>query len=369
MQIYFDNAATTRIDERVIELMVSIMKDNYGNPSSIHSFGRKSKVIIENARKKVASLLHVVPSEIFFTSGGTEAISTIINGAVSIGINHFISGKLEHSAVLKTLYHLENEGKIQLDFVPFDEKGHLDLNVLATLLKQDKRSMVCLMHAQNELGNLLPLKKVGELCHENMALFCCDTVQTMGKFPIDFSDTYVDFAVCSAHKFHGPKGVGFMYINSTNSINPQIFGGGQERNMRSGTENIYGIAGLAKAFEIANEELQQNMNKIAALKLHLMDRLKAELPDVVINGDEKGLYTILNLGFPKPKFGQELLMKLDIDGVAVSGGSACSSGSLKDSAVITELGLVEKIQAVRISFSKYNTLQEVDALVDLLKTY
>lgn len=369
MPIYFDNAATTPLEPRVIETMTEVMQNSYGNPSSIHSFGRKSKVIIENARKKIASLLHVVPSEIFFTSGGTEAISTIINGAVSIGINHFISSKLEHSAVLKTLNHLENEGKVQLDFVPFDEKGHLDLTELSTLLKQDKRSMVCLMHAQNELGNLLSIKKVGELCREKRALFLCDTVQTMGKYPIDLSDGYVDFAVCSAHKLHGPKGVGFVYISSGNSISPLIFGGGQERNMRSGTENLYGIAGLSKAFEIANEEMQTNIEKISSLKAHLIERLKIEMPDVVVNGDEKGLYSIVNLGFPKPKFGMELLMKLDIDGVAVSGGSACSSGSLKDSAVITELGLVEKVQAVRVSFSKFNTFEEVDTFVNLLKTY
>ena len=369
MPIYFDNAATTPLENKVIETMTEVMQNSYGNPSSVHSFGRKSKVIIENARRKISSLLNVVPSEIFFTSGGPEAISMIINGVVASGINRIITSKLEHSAVLKTLYHLEEEGKIKIDFVSFDEKGHLDISELEKLLDIEARTLVCLMHAQNELGNLLSIKKVGELCREKRALFLCDTVQTMGKYPIDFSDGYVDFAVCSAHKLHGPKGVGFVYINSGNSISPLIFGGGQERNMRSGTENLYGIAGLSKAFEIANEEMQTNIEKISSLKAHLIERLKNEMPDVVVNGDEKGLYSIVNLGFPKPKFGMELLMKLDIDGFAVSGGSACSSGSLKDSAIIIELGLIEKVQAVRVSFSKYNTLEEVDTFINLLKTY
>lgn len=369
MQIYFDNAATTPLEPSVIEAMTKVMHDSFGNPSSVHSFGRKSKVLIESSRRKVASLLNVQPAEIFFTSGGTEAIVMIISGIVESGVNRIITSKLEHSAVLKTLYHLEAEGKIIIDFVSFDEKGHLDLLEFEKLLEKNVKTLVCLMHAQNELGNLLPIKKVGELCLNHNALFLCDTVQTMGKYPIDLSAGFIDFAICSAHKLHGPKGVGFVYINSRNSISPLIFGGGQERNMRSGTENLYGIVGLSKAFEIAHEGMQTNIENISALKQHLIEQLKVEMPEVVINGEENGLYTILNLGFPKPRFGQELLMKLDIDGFAISGGSACSSGSLKDSAVIAALGLSTKIQAVRVSFSKYNTIDEVNALVNLLKTY
>ncbi len=367
-QVYLDNAATTQLDERVAQAMKELMDAEYGNPSSIHNFGRRMKVRIESVRNLIADRLHVVPAEIFFTSGATESINTIVHGAVnSLGVKRIITSKIEHPAVLAAAAYQASKG-VQLDYVHLDTQGQLDLARFRDLLSSgNEKTLVALMHANNELGNLLPLKKVSELCREYDAFFFSDTVQSMGKFANDLSGNILDFAVGSAHKFHGPKGVGFMYVNADVQIEPFILGGGQERNMRAGTENVYGIAGMGRAFEIAYDELEQNRAYMLDLKHYLMHRLKTELPQITFNGNPDGLHTVLNIGLPRNDHNDMILMNMDIAGIAVSGGSACSSGALHVSHVIEALGLAEKITAVRISFSKYTTREELDYFVEVLK--
>src|SRR6201988_3957972 len=270
MKVYLDNAATTRLDEKVFEAMVPFMKEEYGNPSSIHAFGRKTRSAIEGARKTVAKLLNVTPAEIFFTSGGTEADNMAINQSIfSLGIKHAITSRIEHHAVEHTLQVLEKQGKIKLSWVNVDSKGNVDLNHLEELLRDNERSLVSLMHANNEIGTLLPLEKVGEICEKYNAIFHSDTVQTMGHYPMDLQKIKVQFITCAAHKFHGPKGVGFLYVNHNVKIQPMIHGGAQERNMRGGTENTQGIIGLAKALEICYAEMQEHINHIKGLKNYM----------------------------------------------------------------------------------------------------
>ena len=370
MKIYLDNAATTAIDEKVLEAMLPVMKEHFGNPSSIHGFGRQARAIIEKARKQVAGYLNVSPAEIFFTSGGTEADNMAIRCAINdLGIKHAITSKIEHHAVLHTLEAMQKAGTIQLSFVNLTENGHVDLEHLEELLKNNERSFVSLMHANNEIGNLLDLEKVGELCKQNNAIFHSDTVQTMSHYLFDLQKTPIDFLTCSAHKFHGPKGIGFLYVNSNVRIKPLIYGGAQERNMRGGTENIYGIAGLAKAMEIALEQVDEHHNHIQGLKTYMIEQLEANIPGVEFNGDAKGksLYTVLNVCFPKTDMGDMLLFNLDIDGIAASGGSACSSGSQQGSHVLTEVQLDKERPSVRFSFSKYNTKAEIDYCVGRLR--
>jgi cysteine desulfurase len=368
-QVYLDNAATTQLDERVAEVMKELMDVEYGNPSSIHSFGRRMKVRIEAVRNLIADRLNVVPAEIFFTSGATESINTIVHGAVkSLGVQRIITSRIEHPAVLAAVEYQEQNG-LRADYVQLDAQGQVVLTHLRELLTSGtEKTLVALMHANNELGNLLPLKKVSELCREFGAYFFSDTVQSMGKFANDLSGNMLDFAVGSAHKFHGPKGVGFMYVNAEVQIEPFILGGGQERNMRAGTENVYGIAGMGRAFEIAYEELEQNRNYMLDLKHYLMERLKTELPQIAFNGKTDGLHTVLNIALPKNDHNDMILMNMDIAGIAVSGGSACSSGALHVSHVIEALGLAEKVTAVRVSFSKYTTRDDLDYFVEVLKS-
>jgi cysteine desulfurase len=367
--IYLDNAATTALDPRVAEVMSNLMKEEFGNPSSIHSFGRKMKVQVEAVRNLVAEKLKVQPAEIFFTSGATEAINTIFNGAVmSLGVERIITTQIEHPAVISSAEYHQKANAIQLDYVNIDQQGQVDLGHLKTLLADNpKKSLVSLMHANNEIGNLLSIKKVSEICRVHNALFFSDTVQTMGKFPNDLSGQLLDFAVSSAHKYHGPKGVGFMFINGDLKIDPYIIGGGQERNMRAGTENVYGIVGLGKAFELTYEEMEQNRETILELKHYLMDKLRKEIPQIIFNGNTEGLHTVLNIGLPKNMHNDMILMNMDIAGIAVSGGSACSSGSLHVSHVIEALGLAETLSAVRVSFSKHTTMDELDYFVEVLK--
>jgi cysteine desulfurase len=371
-RIYLDNAATTPLDKEVIAEMVQVMDNCYGNPSSIHAQGREVRTLIEKARKTVAGLLNATPAEIFFTSGGTEADNTAIRcGIAAYNIKHAITSKIEHHAVEHTLNMLLKQGVIdKLSFVNIDEKGNVDYDHLEELLKNNERSFVSLMHANNELGTLTDLERVGDLCETYDAIYHCDTVQTMGHYVHDVRKLKAHFIVCAAHKLHGPKGVGFLFVNHNIKISPMIFGGAQERNMRGGTENVYGIVGLAKALEIAYAEMQQHQDHIQELKTYMKSRLEAEIPGIAFNGEtdaDKSLYTVLNVSFPEMDMADMLLFNLDINGVSASGGSACSSGSNIGSHVLTGIGADPNRPSVRFSFSKYNTKAELDFVVDKVK--
>lgn len=370
MKIYLDNAATTKLDEKVLDAMLPIMKEEFGNPSSIHSYGRKVRSVVENARKTVAKLLNVTPAELFFTSGGTEADNMAICQSVEVyGIKHIISSKIEHHAVEHTICVLEKQGKVKVSWVNLDKFGNVDLVHLEQLLKENTKTLVSLMHANNEIGTLLPLNQVGELCEKYGALFHSDTVQTMGHYPMDLKNTKVHFVTCAAHKFHGPKGVGFLYINHNCKLSPFIHGGAQERNMRGGTENVYGIVGLAKALEICYADMEAHQKHIFEIKNYLKQRLIDTIPGIEFNGEvsfEKSLYTVLNCMFPAHPDAEMLLFNLDILGIAASGGSACSSGSNQGSHVLRGIGADMSRASVRFSFCKYNTKEEIDIVVEKL---
>lgn len=370
MKIYLDNAATTKLDEKVLDAMLPIMKEEFGNPSSIHSYGRKVRSVVENARKTVAKLLNITPAELFFTSGGTEADNMAICQSVEVyGIKHIISSKIEHHAVEHTICVLEKQGKVKVSWVNLDKFGNVDLVHLEQLLKENTKTLVSLMHANNEIGTLLPLNQVGELCEKYGALFHSDTVQTMGHYPMDLKNTKVHFVTCAAHKFHGPKGVGFLYINHNCKLSPFIHGGAQERNMRGGTENVYGIVGLAKALEICYADMEAHQKHIFEIKNYLKQRLIDTIPGIEFNGEvsfEKSLYTVLNCMFPAHPDAEMLLFNLDILGIAASGGSACSSGSNQGSHVLRGIGADMSRASVRFSFCKYNTKEEIDIVVEKL---
>ena len=375
MKVYLDNAATTPLDEQVFESMKPYMFQHFGNPSSIHSHGREAKVAIEKSRKKVAEILNATPSEIFFTSGGTEADNMAIRCIVSNkNIHHIITSKIEHYAVLHTIGALEERG-IKITYLDLDDKGVINYSQLEDTLKNNPNSLVTLMHANNEIGNLLELKRIGEMCKEYGAIFHSDTVQSMTHYALDMMQLSLDFAVGSAHKFHGPKGIGFLYINHANKIPPFIYGGTQEQNMRGGTENVYGIVGLAKAMEIAYSEMDTHRKHIEELKTRMIEKLKESIKGVTFNGVSedinKSLFTILNICLPASDGSDMLLFNLDISGVSVSGGSACSSGASINSHVLAALNRDSNRTAIRFSFSKYNTLEEVDytifKLVNLLQ--
>lgn len=369
--IYLDNAATTPIDPTVIEVMTKLMHETHGNPSSVHSFGRSSKVVIEEAREKIASLLNIQQAELFFTSGGTEAINTIFRGLQGGDyIKHIITSPVEHPAILRNIELLETKG-ITVSYLPVDRNAVVSISALyEELEKVPPKTLVCLAHANNEIGSILPIKEVGEKCKEHGVLFMCDTVQTIGKLPLNLTDSKIDFAFSSAHKLHGPKGIGFMYINGNYTIEPEQLGGGQEQNMRGGTENIYGISGMAKALEIATEHMSEYEEQITKLRAYTIENLKRIAPDVVFNSplDSPSLYNILNIGLPRANHNDMLVFNLDIAGVAVSGGSACSSGAMQISHVIESIAPNEDLIPLRISFSKYNTNEELDQLLELLKT-
>lgn len=370
MKIYLDNAATTPIDPRVADEMMEVIRHCYGNPSSIHAHGREARNLIEKSRKKVASLLNAAPSEIFFTSGGTEADNMAIRCSVEdLGIRHIISSPIEHHAVSHTVEELAHKGKIKLSLLQPDSEGHIRLEELRQLLADNGPSLVSLMHANNEIGTMIPIAEVGAICEEYKALFHSDTVQTMAHYPFDVQKIKAHFLTCSAHKFHGPKGIGFLYINSSVRIHPYITGGAQERNMRAGTENIYGIVGLAKALEIACEHMDEHQHHIGGLKAYMKRRLMEEMEDIRFNGDVStdSLYTVLNVSFPPTPDSEMFLMKLDIMGISASGGSACSSGSNVGSHVLAALQVPEGRPNVRFSFSRYNTREEVDYIVEVLK--
>ncbi len=371
MRVYLDNAATTPVAPEVLKAMYQVMENHYGNPSSIHAHGREVRTLIEKARKTIASLLHTSPAEIFFTSGGTEADNTAIRcGIIDHGIKHAITSKIEHHAVVHTLEAMQKAGIIELDFVNTDGKGNIDLVHLETLLQHPERSFVSLMHANNEIGTLTDMEAVGDLCEKYNAIYHCDTVQTMGHYPHDLSKLKAHFIVCAAHKLHGPKGVGFLHVNHRIKIRPMIYGGSQERNMRGGTENVYGIVGMAKALEMAYAEMPEHKAQIQELKSYMMAQLKASIPGIEFNGEtdpEKSLYTVLNVSFPEMEMSDMLLFSLDIAGISASGGSACSSGTDIGSHVLTGIGANPNRPAVRFSFSKYTTKEEIDYAVSKVK--
>lgn len=371
MQVYLDNAATTAIDPEVIRVMVETMEADYGNPSSIHAHGRRVKTIIEKARKTVAGLLNVSPAEIFFTSGGTESDNTaIVRGIADHGITHAVSSPLEHHAVLHTLEELEKAGRIKLSLLEVDKQGHVNLSQLEKLLMENPRSFVSLMHANNEIGTLTDIEFVSAICKQYHAVFHSDTVQTMGHFAHDLHKLQIDFVTGAAHKFHGPKGVGFLYVNHNTKIRPLIYGGAQERNMRGGTENVYGIVGLAKALEISCNHMEEHRRYIQGLKEYMIGQLSEHVADVSFNGDlapENSLYTVLNVSFPCTDIADMMLFSLDIAGISASGGSACSSGSDIGSHVLRAIGADLSRPCVRFSFSRNNTKEEIDYVVDKVK--
>jgi cysteine desulfurase len=373
MKVYLDNAATTAMDKEVIEAIIPLMEDCYGNPSSIHSFGRKSRAIIETSRKNVAKFINAAPSEIVFTGGGTEADNMVLRCAVQhSGVTHIITSAVEHHAVIDTAKNLaENNKQLKVSLVKLNARGYVDVAHLSELLEEQdgRKTLVSLMHANNEIGNRLPLKEIAALCKKHHALFHSDTVQTMGHYEFDVRTLDIDFLTCSAHKFHGPKGVGFLYVNQKTQIKPIITGGAQERNLRAGTENIIGIVGLTKAMEVAYRDLGTHQNQIQGIKTYMIEQLEALIPEITFNGDPKGdsLYTVLNVQFPNSKMDEMLLYNFDIEGVAVSGGSACSSGSNVGSHVLEHIGSDMTKPSIRFSFSKYTTKEEIDYTMSVIK--
>ncbi|MVT11814.1 cysteine desulfurase family protein [Chitinophaga tropicalis] len=370
-KIYFDNAATTALDSNVLDVMLPYMTEKFGNPSSIYSYGRESRLAIETARKSVAKILNAHPGEIFFTSGGTESSNTAIAAAINnLGCRHIISSEIEHHATLHSVEHLHSRDNIRLSNVNLLSNGHVDMEHLRELLAGSKeRCLVTLMHANNEIGNLLDMHAVGNLCKEFDAIFHSDTVQTVGHYPFDLRNTPVHFINGSAHKFHGPKGVGILYINENVKITPFIHGGSQERNMRAGTENVYGIVGFAKALEMATAHYEEHSAYINDLRMYMAEQLQQHIPGIGFNGDLHGrsLYTVLNVSFPKTEKSEMLLFNLDINGICASGGSACTSGADAGSHVIRAINSDPNRIAVRFSFSKDNTKEEIDTVVAKLK--
>lgn len=370
-RIYFDNAATTALDPQVLETMMPYLTEKFGNPSSIYSYGRETRLAVETARKQVAKILNAHPAEIFFTSGGTESSNTAIKASVrDLGCRHIITSPVEHHAVSHTVEHLDNLDYVRVSYVNLLPNGHVDLDDLEKLLAAaEEKTLVSLMHANNEIGNLLDIQAVGELCKLYNAIFHSDTVQTVGHFPFDLRNTPVHFVTGAAHKFHGPKGVGLLYINENVRIKPFVHGGSQERNMRAGTENIYGIVGFAKALEMATAGYEEDSAYIGTLKYYMHEQLKLHIPGVGFNGDTLGrsLYTVLSVSFPKTEKSEMILFNLDINNICASGGSACTSGADQGSHVIRAVNNNPNQVTVRFSFCKHNTKDEVDAVVAKLK--
>jgi cysteine desulfurase len=370
-RIYFDNAATTPLDPQVLEAMMPYLTDKFGNPSSIYSYGRESRLAVETARKSVAKILNAHPAEIFFTSGGTESTNTAITAAVrDLGCRHIITSPLEHHATLHTVEHLHKRGEAALSYVKVLPDGHVDMEDLDNLLNCcDDKCLVTLMHANNEIGTMLDIHAVGNICKKYGAVFHSDTVQTVGHFPFDLRNTPVHFITGAGHKFHGPKGVGLLYINENVRIHPYIHGGSQERNMRAGTENLYGIVGFARALEIATARYEEQSAYVRGLKLYMMEQLKQHVKGISFNGDPLGrsLYTVLSVSFPKTEKSEMILFNLDINNICASGGSACTSGVEQGSHVIRAINNNPNQVTVRFSFCHNNTKEEIDFVVGKLK--
>lgn len=373
MRVYFDNAATTPISEAVVDAMIPVLREQYGNPSSIHAEGRSVRALIESARKTVAQCIGASTGEIFFTSGGTESNNMALKCAVrDLGVKRIISSPLEHHCGLHTIEALAHFEGVEVVWLPVDAKGYVNLETLENALQtsNETKSLVSLMHANNEVGTMLNLEKVSALCHQYGALLHTDTVQTVGHFPVNVQKIPVHFLSGAAHKFHGPKGVGFIYISAEAPIKPFIDGGSQERNMRGGTENVYGIVGLAKALDLACKEMEPRSAYILEIRNYLKERLLETFEDMEFNGDPDGdsLYTVLSVSFPPSPKNEMLLFSLDIAGISVSGGSACSSGTEKGSHVLEAIGADPQRKSVRFSFSHYNTHAEVDFVIEKLRS-
>ena len=370
MKVYLDNAATTPLDPEVLKTMLPFLENEFGNPSSSHQFGRRARAGIETVRRRIAASLNCTPAEIIFTSGGTEADNMAIHcGIFDAGIKHFISARIEHKAVLSTLERYADRGLIKLSFVNLTEVGHVDLNHLEELLREaGERSFVSLMHANNEIGNLTDIHAVGTLCRKYDALFHSDTVQTMAHYRFDLKELPVDFVTASAHKFHGPKGVGFLYARNPSQLQPLIVGGSQERNHRGGTENLYGIVGLGAAFERAWAHMDEHQRHITALKNKMRKLLEEQVPGIDFNGcANQSLYTVLNARFADCSNAEMFLFMLDIEGVAVYGGSACNSGATTGSHVLQGVYGMMKNTSVRFSFSRFNTEEEIEYAADKVR--
>ena len=377
-KIYFDNAATTQIDLKVIEQMKSVMSDNFGNPNSTHSYGRSSRTLIEKARKTIANQFNASTSEIYFTSCGTESDNMVLISAVrDLNVKTIITSKVEHKAVLNVVKYLEETESIDLKYVNVSNDGLIDYNHLQTLLKKcSNKCLVSLMHINNEIGSKLDLNLVGNLCKDNNALFHSDTVQSIGKYEFDLSKLNIDFIVGSAHKFHGPKGIGFVYINKNLKLNPFVIGGNQERGMRAGTESVHNISGMELAFVNSYTNIQENNNHISSLKSTFIKKIKKDIPEIKFNGscddDLLSSFSILNICLPIPKEKAVLLdFNLDMKGIACSRGSACQSGSITGSHVLNSILSDEDLNkpSLRFSFSKHNNNEEVEKVIDVLKEF
>lgn len=370
-KVYLDNASTTAFRPEVIQEMTRVMQEDYGNPSSTHSFGRTSKNILETSRKSIAKQINATAQELIFTSGGTEANNWILRSAVEdLKVKRIITSKIEHHAVLHTLLALQSDYQIQVDYVKLKENGEININHLVELLSDEIPTLVSLMHVNNEIGTVLDLEKVGRLCKQYKALFHSDTVQSIGKTEIDLQKTEVDFIVASAHKFHGPKGIGFAFIRKNSGLQPLFFGGEQEKGLRAGTESIHNIAGMAKALELSYENLEVERKHISGLKNYFINQLKTNFPEFKINGNPDGFYNIINVLLPfQENKTSMILFNLDMKGIAVSRGSACQSGSIKPSHVLLEILSDDEIRkpSLRISFSHYNTNEDIDILIEALK--
>lgn len=371
-KVYLDNAATTPMHPEVIQEMTHVMQEDYGNPSSTHGFGRQAKSVLELARKAVAKSINASSQEIIFTSGGTESNNWVLRNAVStLKIERIISSKIEHHAVLHTLEALQSEFKIAVDYVDILSNGEIDVTHLVTLLSENKKTLVSLMHVNNEIGTVLDLSLISRICKQHQAYFHSDTVQSIGKATFDLQELPIDFLVASAHKFHGPKGVGFMFIRKGLSIQPLFFGGEQEKGLRPGTESIHNIAGMAKALTLSLAELESNQKQISDLKTYAISQFQTHFPDSKVNGNADGFYNIVNIQLP---FSEEktamILFHLDMKGIAVSRGSACQSGSAKPSHVLAEVLAVDDLKkpSLRISFSHFNTQEDIDLLIAALQS-
>ncbi len=371
MNVYFDNAATTPIDEEVLEAMMPYLKEHFGNPSTLYSFGRDTRAAVEEARKTVAQLINAQPSEIIFTSGATEANNMAIKGAVMyLGVERIITSPIEHHCVEYSVDFCRDHLQTEVSMVKIDDRGNVDLDDLNRLLAgTSKKTLVTLMHANNEIGTLLEIEKVGAMCRQYHALFHSDTVQTFAHLPIDVQKMQVDFITGAAHKFHGPKGAGFLFMRKQNKVQSLIHGGGQERGFRAGTENVYGIVGLAAAAKKAYAHLEQDATYIKSIKDYFIEQLKLNFRDIDFNGniDDRSLYTVLNVSFPPNDKSALLLFTLDMEGICCSGGSACGSGASAGSHVVRALHKDENRVSIRFSFSKHNTKEEVDYVVSKLK--
>tara|TARA_R110000751_G_scaffold135_3_gene644 strand:+ start:60598 stop:61737 length:1140 start_codon:yes stop_codon:yes gene_type:complete len=375
--VYFDSAATTQLRPEIIEKMTQVMQQCYGNASSTHSFGRSAKAMIEQARKTVAKYLNVSASEIVFTSGGTEADNLALLSAVrDLGVKKIVTSRIEHHAVLYTVQQLEKEYGISVDYVDLDNHGHVDYKHLESLLQSSQKTLVSLMHVNNEVGNILDMDKVSKLCKANNAMFHSDTVQSVGHYKLDLQELAIDFMAVSGHKFHGPKGVGFAFIRKNSGLKPLIFGGEQERGYRAGTEAVHNIVGLEEALKLSYENLEEERAYITDLKKYFIEKLVLNFSGVSFNGSsadfEKSTYTVLNVCLPiAPEKAPILLFQLDLKGIACSKGSACQSGSTKGSHVLSQILCPEDMQkpSIRFSFSKYNTKQEIDYVIEMLKEF